>query len=90
MCVLCIVATWIAISPEAVHVTVYTKDAIETHIYLVSFVWCDWFADKKDQTVTEEWSVDPQIISKLKEQYKRERQRDGKSGGSVQTADSML
>jgi len=28
----------------------------------------------------EEWSVDQQMLSKLKEQYKRERHRDSKSG----------
>ena len=38
----------------------------------------------------EEWSVDQQMLSKLKEQYKRERHRDTKSGaaGSGHISDS--
>jgi len=40
----------------------------------------------------EEWSVDQQMLSKLKEQYKRERHRDTKSGaaGSGHISDRKL
>jgi len=37
-------------------------------------------AEKKEMLTAEEWSVDQQMLSKLKEQYKRERHRDTKSG----------
>jgi len=36
--------------------------------------------DKKEMLTAEEWSVDQQMLAKLKEQYKRERHRDTKSG----------
>ncbi len=35
--------------------------------------------DKKDLSPSEEWGVDQQLISKLKEQYKKDRK--GKQGG---------
>jgi len=37
-------------------------------------------AEKKEMLTAEEWSVDQQMLAKLKEQYKRERHRDTKSG----------
>lgn len=36
------------------------------------------YVEKKDLSPTEEWGVDQQLISKLKEQYKKERK--GKKG----------
>lgn len=36
--------------------------------------------DRKDLSPNEEWDVDQQLLSKLKEQYKRERQKDKKAG----------
>jgi len=38
--------------------------------------------EKKETLTAEEWSVDQQMLSKLKEQYKRERHRDTKSGAA--------
>ena len=35
---------------------------------------------KVDLSPNEEWGMNPQLISKLKEQYKKERQKDGKRG----------
>ena len=48
------------------------------------------FVEKKETLTAEEWSVDQQMLSKLKEQYKRERHRDTKSGavGSGHISDS--
>jgi len=40
----------------------------------------DVVAEKKEMLTAEEWSVDQQMLAKLKEQYKRERHRDTKSG----------
>jgi len=46
--------------------------------------------EKKETLTAEEWSVDQQMLSKLKEQYKRERHRDTKSAaaGSAHLSDS--
>ena len=40
--------------------------------------FCMCYIEKKDLSPTEEWGVDQQLISKLKEQYKKERK--GKKG----------
>jgi len=46
-------------------------------------------AEKRETLTAEEWSVDQQMLSKLKEQYKRERHRDTKSAtGSGHISDS--
>lgn len=42
----------------------------------------DLCSEKKETLTAEEWSVDQQMLSKLKEQYRQERHRD-KSGASA-------
>ena len=44
------------------------------------FLYWLFVAEKKDLSPNEEWGVNPQLISKLKEQYKRERQKEKKTG----------
>ncbi|ELT95266.1 hypothetical protein CAPTEDRAFT_227918 [Capitella teleta] len=54
-----------------------------THGYLVRREMppvCIPCQKKRDLSPSEEWGVDQQLISKLKEQYKRERQKGGKKG----------
>lgn len=36
-------------------------------------VWSILFSEKKDLSPNEEWGVNQQLISKLKEEYKKER-----------------
>jgi len=50
------------------------------HIFGGGFGLC--VVEKKEMLTAEEWSVDQQMLSKLKEQYKRERHRDTKSGAA--------
>jgi hypothetical protein len=45
--------------------------------------------EKRDLSPSEEWGVDQQLISKLKEQYKRERQK-GKKGQAQRPKRSTL
>ncbi len=40
--------------------------------------FCSFSTDKKDLSPSEEWGVDEKLISKLKEQYRKERK--GKKG----------
>jgi striatin 1/3/4 len=56
-----------------------TEEALAEFDFLVS-THREAGADKKDVLQGEEWGVDQQMISKLKEQYKRERHRDNKGG----------
>ncbi len=46
-----------------------------------------YLSDKKDLSPSEEWHVDQQLLAKLKEQYKKERQK-GKKG--IQSRPSVL
>ena len=51
-----------------------------THDSTYLFLYWLFVAEKKDSSPNEEWGVNPQLISKLKEQYKRERQKEKKTG----------
>jgi len=46
---------------------------------LVSPVSVSHFAEKKDLSPSEDWGVDQQLISRLTEQYRKERQKGKKA-----------
>lgn len=71
----------------------FRRMCVEIGTYFTRFIYLGgnvflYLTERKDLSPNEEWGVDQQLLSKLKEQYKRERQKD-KKAGQGHASDSM-